>query len=127
MSDVKGCFKTNISSENKYGVQEKEITNIDDHAEIGNENKLIIEDQFEVNAEATAMLLDLNPVCSLEHIDDLDRLMHVALSFPQVLSLSWSSHGHEARLLSKFLHAAGLTAVQEFSGVSGRDALPPRG
>ena len=53
---------------------------------------------------------------SLEHIDDLDRLMHVVLSLPQVLSLSWSSHDHEARVLSKFLLAAGLTAVQESSG-----------
>ena len=30
--------------------------------------------------------------------------------FKKVLSLSWSSHDHEARVLSKFLLAAGLTA-----------------
>ena len=36
--------------------------------------------------------------------------------FKKVLSLSWSSHDHEARVLSKFLLAAGLTAGQESSG-----------
>ena len=117
VNDAKGCYKTKISSEKQFCGNEKHIVNIDVHVETSNGNKYIIEDQFEVKVEATAMLLDPKPVGSLEHIDDCDRLMHVALSLPQVLSLSWSGHGHEARLLSKFLHAAGLTAVQESSGV----------